>query len=65
LLLALAVCCLLPAVCFAEQPIPFADGVIDAELRIAFVSSPKGGVQAIRLDDGKVLWTNDARSVFR
>lgn len=40
-------------------PIPFPDGVIDAERRTAFVSSPKGGTQAIRLEDGKVLWTND------
>jgi hypothetical protein len=56
----LAACWLLPALCSAAEPIPFADGVIDADLRTAFVSSPKGGVQAIRLDDGKVLWTNDA-----
>jgi hypothetical protein len=41
------------------EPIPFADGVLDPELRTTFVSSPKGGVQAIRLEDGKVLWTND------
>jgi hypothetical protein len=40
-------------------PIVFPDGVIDSELRTAYVSSPKGGVQAIRLEDGKVLWTND------
>jgi hypothetical protein len=43
----------------AVRPIPFADGVIDADLRIAYVSSPQGGIQAIRLEDGKVLWTND------
>jgi hypothetical protein len=42
------------------EPIPFPDGVIDSELRTAFVSTPKGGVQGIRLEDGKVLWTNDA-----
>jgi hypothetical protein len=41
-------------------PVPFPDGVIDPELRTAFVTSPKGGIQAIRLEDGKVLWTNDA-----
>jgi hypothetical protein len=41
------------------EPLPFPDGVIDRELRTAFVSSPKGGIQAIRLKDGKVLWTND------
>jgi hypothetical protein len=41
------------------EPIAFPDGVIDAELRTAFVSSPKGGIQAIRLKDGEVLWTND------
>jgi hypothetical protein len=44
----------------ASQPLPFPDGVIDAQRRTAFVSSPKGGIQAIRLEDGKVLWTNDA-----
>jgi hypothetical protein len=43
----------------AVEPIPFPDGVIDPERRTAFVSSPKGGIQAIRLEDGKVLWTND------
>src|SRR5262249_41228907 len=42
------------------EPIPFPDGVIDPELRSAFVSSPAGGIQAIRLDDGKVPWANDA-----
>jgi hypothetical protein len=42
------------------EPIPFPDGVLDADGRTAFVSSPKGGIQAIRLDDGKVIWTNDA-----
>jgi hypothetical protein len=41
------------------RPIPFSDGVIDPEQRTAFVSSPKGGIQAIRLEDGAVLWTND------
>jgi hypothetical protein len=41
------------------EAIPFPDGVIDPDLRTAFVSSPKGGIQAIRLEDGKVLWTND------
>jgi RNA polymerase sigma factor (sigma-70 family) len=41
------------------EPIPFPDGVVDPERRTAFVSSPKGGIQAIRLDDGKVLWSND------
>jgi hypothetical protein len=40
-------------------PISFPDGVTDAERRTAFVSSPKGGIQAIRLEDGKALWTND------
>jgi hypothetical protein len=44
----------------AAVPIPFPDGVVDAERRVAFVSSPKGGIQAIQLEDGKVLWTNDA-----
>ena len=43
----------------AAVPIPFPDGVIDTEMRTAFVSSPKGGIQAIRLADGKILWTND------
>jgi hypothetical protein len=41
------------------EPILFPDGVIDTQRRTAFVSSPKGGIQAIRLEDGKVLWTND------
>src|SRR5262245_58652256 len=41
-------------------PIPFPNGVTDPDLRTAFVSSPKGGIQAIRLEDGKVLWANDA-----
>src|SRR5262245_17980014 len=40
-------------------PIPFPDGVLDTERRTAFVSTPKGGIQAVRLEDGKVLWTND------
>src|SRR5262249_32298330 len=44
----------------AAKPIAFPDGVIDPERTTAFVTSPKGGVQAIRLEDGKVLWTNDA-----
>src|SRR5205823_133794 len=44
----------------SAEPIPFPDGVIDPQRRTAFVSSPQGGVQAIRLEDGKVLWTNDA-----
>ena len=44
----------------AAEPILFPDGVIDPEFRTAFVSSPKGGIQAIRLEDGKVLWVNDA-----
>jgi hypothetical protein len=42
------------------RPIPFPDGVTDPERRTAYVSSPAGGIQAIRLEDGKVLWTNDA-----
>jgi hypothetical protein len=41
------------------EPVPFPDGVTDADRRTAFVSSPKGGVQAVRLEDGKVLWSND------
>ena len=41
------------------EPVPFPDGVTDADRRTAFVSSPKGGIQAVRLEDGKVLWTND------
>jgi hypothetical protein len=41
------------------RPISFPDGVLDSAHRTAFVSSPKGGIQAIRLEDGKVLWTND------
>jgi hypothetical protein len=48
--------------CYAQSavtPIPFPDGVFDPEGRTAFVGSPKGGIQAVRLDDGKVLWTND------
>jgi len=43
----------------AAEPIRFPDGVIDPEMRTALVSSPKGGIQAIRLEDGKILWTND------
>jgi hypothetical protein len=43
----------------AAEPISFPDGVIGSDHRTAFVSSPKGGIQAIRLEDGKVLWTND------
>jgi len=42
------------------QPIPFPGGVVDAELQTAFVNTPSGGIQAIRLKDGQVLWTNDA-----
>jgi hypothetical protein len=42
-----------------SEPIPFPDGVADQEHKVAYVSSPKGGIQAIRLEDGKVLWTND------
>jgi hypothetical protein len=49
-----------PRAAKAAAPIPFPDGVIDPELRTAFVSNPKGGIQAIALDDGKVLWNNDA-----
>jgi hypothetical protein len=48
-----------PAEAKSTEPIPFPDGVLDAERRTAFVSSPQGGIQAIRLEDGKVLWTND------
>src|SRR5262245_38375952 len=44
----------------AVKPIPFPDGVLDAERRTIYVTSPKGGIQGIRLEDGKVLWTNDA-----
>ena len=40
-------------------PISFPDGVVDSEGKTAYVTSPKGGIQAIRLDDGKVLWSND------
>lgn len=43
----------------AAQTILFPDGVTDSAHSTAFVSSPKGGIQAIRLEDGKVLWTND------
>jgi hypothetical protein len=43
----------------ALEPIPFPGGVLDPDRRTAFVSSPKGGIQSIRLEDGKVLWTND------
>jgi hypothetical protein len=43
----------------SAEPVPFPDGVADPERHTAFVSSPKGGIQAIRLEDGKVLWTND------
>jgi hypothetical protein len=43
----------------AIEPIVFPDGVLDPERKTAFVTSPKGGVQAIQLDSGKVLWTND------
>jgi hypothetical protein len=42
------------------QPIPFPGGVVDPDLHTAFVSTPQAGIQAIRLKDGKVLWTNDA-----
>jgi hypothetical protein len=41
------------------EPVPFPDGVLSPR-RTALVSSPKGGIQAIRLEDGKVLWTNEA-----
>src|SRR5262245_36072177 len=43
----------------AVRPIPFPDGVVGPRRRTAFVSSPRAGIQAIRLEDGKVLWTND------
>jgi hypothetical protein len=42
------------------EPVPFPDGVLDPTRSTAFISSPKGGIQAVRLEDGKVLWTNDA-----
>jgi hypothetical protein len=42
------------------EPIPFPGGVVDAELQTAFVNTPSPGIQAIRLKDGQVLWTNDA-----
>jgi hypothetical protein len=41
------------------EPIPFPDGVVDSAGKTAFVTSPKGGIQAVRLEDGKVLWSND------
>jgi hypothetical protein len=41
------------------EPMPFPDGVTDPELHTGFVSSPRGGIQEIRLEDGKVLWSND------
>jgi hypothetical protein len=41
------------------RPIPFPDGVTGPARRLVFVSSPKGGIQGIRLEDGKILWTND------
>jgi hypothetical protein len=41
------------------RPIPFPDGVTGPARRLAFASSPKGGIQGIRLEDGKALWTND------
>jgi hypothetical protein len=40
-------------------PLPFPDGVSDSTYSTAFVSSLKGGLQAVRLEDGRVLWTND------
>ncbi len=43
------------------KPIPFADGVLGPARRTAYVSGPKGGIQAIRLEDGKVLWANDCK----
>jgi hypothetical protein len=49
-----------PAEIKSAEPIPFPDGVLDPERRTAFVSSPQGGIQAIWLEDGKVLWTKDA-----
>jgi hypothetical protein len=49
-----------PAKTKSADPIPFPDGVLDPQRRTAYVSSPRGGIQAIRLEDGKVLWTNDA-----
>jgi hypothetical protein len=39
------------------KPIAFPDGVLDPARQTAFVTTPKGGIQAIRLEDGKVLWT--------
>jgi hypothetical protein len=48
-----------PAAPKGVAPIPFPEGVLDAARRTAFVSSPQGGIQAVRLEDGKVLWTND------
>ena len=42
-----------------SEPIPFADGVIDSQLRTVFVSTAKGGIQAIELLTGGVTWTND------
>jgi hypothetical protein len=46
----------------AAVPIPFPGGVTDPARHTVFVGSPKGGVQAIRLEDGKVLWTNDTNA---
>ncbi len=39
--------------------VPFPDGFLDPAARTVFVGNSQGGVQAVRLDDGKVLWTND------
>jgi hypothetical protein len=51
LILILAAC--LPAHAFAAEPIP--DGVADA--RIAYTSDARGGVAAVELATGNLLWT--------
>ena len=41
-------------------PVPFPEGLLDPDARTVFVGTAQGGVQAIRLDDGKALWSNNA-----
>jgi hypothetical protein len=40
-------------------PLPFPEGLLDPDRRTVFIGTAQGGLQSIRLEDGKVLWAND------
>jgi hypothetical protein len=59
--LALMVGLLTPALSFAETSRPLHDGVVvDAARGVAYVISPKGGIDALDLATGNVRWTSKA-----